>query len=112
MSVTNISVDYVKDLCARIEQGEKPQKNDTLSPKEFIRQVLPHVKIFLAQGYSYKEIAAFLGHISSGDLKKAVAKEAPAPEAKKAAKTGQAEKATSLIPCKKYKGRKAPQPGA
>jgi hypothetical protein len=74
MSTKSISVDYVTALCARIEQGETPQKNNDLSPKEFIRQMLPHVKKFLEQGYTYKEIAEFLGHISSGDLKKAVTK--------------------------------------
>jgi hypothetical protein len=112
MSIRNISIDYVQDLCARIEQGETPRKNDALSPKEFIRQVLPHVKNFLAQGYSYKEIAAFLGHVSHEDLKKAVAKEAPARIAKKVAKPGQTDKTTAPAPGQKRKSRQTPQPGA
>lgn len=130
MSAKNIPVDYVEDLCARIGRGETPRKINELSPKEFIRQMLPHVKIFLAQGYTYKEIAEFLGHISSGDLKKTLAKVDPAPATgknlKKALakadpatatgkklKDGQAEKTVpARIPCKKCKGSKAPQPGA
>jgi len=100
----NISVDYVKELCARIEQGETPRKNDALSPGEFIRQLLPHVKKFLAQGYTYKEIADFFGHISSGDLKKAMAKEILGPAVKKASKAGQADKAAARISGKKPKG--------
>ena len=38
--------------------------------------MLPHVKRFLAEGYTYKEIAKFLGHVSVTDLKKAIAKDA------------------------------------
>ncbi|MDR2695374.1 MAG: hypothetical protein LBC79_03225 [Deltaproteobacteria bacterium] len=113
MNAKNISVDHVKDLCARIEQGATPRKNEALSPREFIRQMLPHVKKFLAQGYTYKEIAEFLGYISSGDLKKAVAKEDPALAVKKAPKAEQTEKvAVGWAPCKKPKERKAPQPCA
>jgi hypothetical protein len=113
MSAKNITVDYVTELHARIKRGETPQKIDKLSPKEFIRQMLPHVKSFLTQGYTYKEIADFFGHISSGDLKKAVAKENPAPTEKKQSKAGQTAKTVSArIPCKNCKGRKAPQPGA
>jgi hypothetical protein len=108
MKAKNITVDYVADLCARIERGEKPRKINNLSFEEFIRRMLPHVKNFLAQGYTYKEIAEFFGHISSGDLKKAVAKEGPAPAAGKKLKTGQEKKTVpARTPSKKEKGSKA-----
>jgi len=113
MSAKNIPVDYVTDLCARIGQGERPRKINELSPKEFIRQMLPHVKIFLTQGYTYKEIAEFLGHISSSDLKKALAKEDSAQATGKKLKTGQAKKKLPpSSPGKKSKKSEAPQPGA
>ena len=79
----NITLEYVAGLYARMERGETPRKNTDIAPRDFIRQMLPHVKNFLAQGYTYKEIAEFLGHVSAGDLKKAVAKENPAPAGKK-----------------------------
>jgi len=112
MSAKNIPIDYVTDLCVRIGQGERPQKINELSSKEFIRQMLPHVKIFLAQGYTYKEIANFFGHISSGDLKKALAKEDPTQATRKKLKAVQAEKtAPAQFPGKKSKKCEAPQPG-
>jgi hypothetical protein len=79
----NIPLEYVAGLYARMERGETPRKNTDIAPRDFIRQMLPHVKNFLAQGYTYKEIAEFLGHVSAGDLKKAVAKENPAPASRK-----------------------------
>ena len=75
MAAKPITAEYVADLCHRIEQGETPQKNTDISRKEFLRQMLPHVENFLAQGYTYKEISTFLGQVSVTDLKKAVAKE-------------------------------------
>ena len=75
MSAKPITADYVADLSRRIEQGETPQKNTDISCREFLIQMLPHVKIFLEQGYTYKEISKFLGQVSVTDLKKAVAKE-------------------------------------
>lgn len=113
MSAQKIAADYVTDLHARIEQGEKPRKINELSSKEFIRQMLPHVQKFLAQGYTYKEIAVFLGHISAGDLKKAVAKEDPTPAMGNKSKAGLTANAlTTRIPCKQCKGRKTLQPSA
>jgi hypothetical protein len=82
-----ITAEYVADLCRRIGEGETPKKE--ISLKEFIRQMLPHVKEFLARGYEYKEIAEFLGHVSAADLKKAVAKDAAETRPKK----GEKEKA-------------------
>jgi len=111
MKAKNIPVDYVADLCTRIEQGETPRKSNALAPKEFLRQMLPHAKVFLAQGYTYKEIADFLGHISADDLKKAVAKEAPAPTKGKQMQAGPEKTAPPPIPGKKSKAGKAPQPG-
>jgi hypothetical protein len=74
MADKTITDQYVADLCRRIAEGEAPRKE--ISLKEFIRQMLPHVKDFLARNYEYKEIAEFLGHVSAADLKKAVAKDA------------------------------------
>jgi hypothetical protein len=73
MAAKNITAEHIADLCRRIEQGETPKRNTAISSKEFVRRMLPHVKNFLAQGYAYKEIAEFLGHVSVADLKKAVA---------------------------------------
>jgi hypothetical protein len=70
-----VTAEHVADICRRIAQGETPKRNMELSLKEFTRQMLPHVKDFLAQGYTYKEIAEFLGHVSVADLKKAVARD-------------------------------------
>jgi hypothetical protein len=112
MSAKNITVEYVEDLCARIEQGEMPRKINALARKEFVRQMLPHVKIFLEQGYTYKEIADFLGHISASDLKKAVAKDAPVPTQRKQPKAVPEKTVPALIAGTKSKGRKGPQPGA
>ena len=71
---TTITAEYTVDILNRIAQGETPQKETAISPKEFIGQVLPHAKIFLAQGYEYKEVAKFIGHVSASDLRKAVKK--------------------------------------
>jgi len=112
MSAKKITVDYVTDLHARIDRGETPRKVNDLSPKEFIQQMLPHVKNFLTQGYTYREIAEFLGHISSSDLKKAVAK-SPALAAEKKSKAEQTGKSVrASIPSKKSNRRNEPQPGA
>lgn len=112
MSAKTISEDYVADLCARIEKGENPRKIKELSPKKFIRQMLPHVKKFLEQGYTYKEIAEFLGYISSGNLKKAVAKEDSRQAAQKKTKTVQAKETPAPSNTPKRKERKATQPKA
>ena len=113
MSAKKITADYVADLHARIERGETPRKIDELSSKEFIRQMLPHVKNFLVQGYTYKEIAEFFGHVSSGDLKKIVVKENFVLAEEKKMVAVQVEKTGhSRIPCKKSKRRKAPELGA
>ena len=112
MSAKNITVEYAEELRARIEQGEMPRKINALSRKEFVRQMLPHVKLFLGQGYTYKEIANLLGYISGGDLKKAVAKDSPAPAKGKPPKTEPEKTLPTLIPDTRSKGRKKPQPGA
>jgi len=104
MRAKNITVEYVADLHARIERGESPKKINELSPKEFIREMLPHVKKFLAQGYTHKEIALFLGYISSGDLKKAVAKESLASATATTPKAKQVEK-TTVAPVSLKKGK-------
>ena len=75
MSSKNITQEYVNDLCQRIEQGEAPKKSTDVSAKEFVTIMLPHVKNFLAKGFSYEEISAFIGHVSPEKLKKALAKE-------------------------------------
>lgn len=136
MSSKTIPAEHIADVRARIERGEKPRKMDEnqVSPKEFIQQMLPHVKTFLVQGYTYREIAEFLGQVSVGDLKKALEKDAPVFEKKKEGKekndkkdkkAGREARATvttseqapqapasqaARIPCKGCKGRKAPQP--
>jgi|GEM_PF-3153244 len=69
-----ITAEYVAAILNRIAQGETPQKDTSISPKEFTEQMLPHVKAFLVQGYAFKEIAEFIGHVSASDLKKAVKK--------------------------------------
>ena len=76
MAAKPITAEYAAELCQRIEQGGVPEKSTEISFKEFISQVLPYVKKFLAEGYTYKEIAKFLGHVSATDLKKALAKDA------------------------------------
>ena len=96
MSSKNITQEYVDDLCKRIEQGEVPPKNTALSTKEFVATMLPHVKNFLAKGFSYEEISAFIGHVSPEKLKKALAKELTVQpkkvgEPRSDAKTGKAE---------------------
>ena len=114
---------YIVELCDKIKNGEKPGKEDDafVSRKMFIREMMPHVKAFLAEGYSYKEIAVFLDHVSGDDLKKAVADDAEntkpvenvntlIDETKKttkfnaAPKTG--EKEDIRVPCKGCSGRK------
>jgi hypothetical protein len=86
MAAKVITAEYVADLCRRIGEGETPKKNTEISAKEFIGQMMPHVKSFLARGYTYKEIVGFLGHVSVTDLKKAVAREAAATPPKKTEK--------------------------
>ncbi|MDR1489582.1 MAG: hypothetical protein LBS65_03720 [Desulfovibrio sp.] len=86
MAAKVITAEYVAEITGRIEQGEKPRKNTEISAKEFIRQMLPHVKNFLAQGFSYKEIAGFLGHVSVADLKKAIVKDTVEAQEEKAIK--------------------------
>ncbi len=70
-----ITKNYLKELCEKIKRGERPCKEDEdfISRKVFIREMMPHIKSFLSEGYSYKEIAVFLEHVSGDDLKKAVA---------------------------------------
>jgi hypothetical protein len=86
MAAKVITAEYLAEITGRIEQGEKPRKNTEISAKEFTRQMLPHVKNFLAQGFSYKEIAGFLGHVSAADLKKAIGKDTSEEPEEKAAK--------------------------
>ena len=138
MSSKTITAEHVAEVRARIERGEKPRKIDDnqVSPKEFIRQMLPHVKTFLVQGYTCEEIAEFLGQVSVRDLKKALEKDAPVFTKKKddtekkdkkdkkagrearamaalSEQTAQAPTAPATrIPCKGCKGRKAPQSDA
>lgn len=133
MTAKMISTEYLNELNLRIEQGERPKKTgeDAMTPKEFIQRMLPHIKTFLVQGYTHKEIAKFLGHVSSEDLKKALEKDAAAlkkvskkdaiasekgekaSKNKKADEPGETAKPTTArIPCKSCKGRKAPQVGA
>ena len=69
-----ITPEYLAGLLSKIAQGERPQKVSSISQKAFLEQMLPHVKAFLAQDYTYKAIAEFIGHISISDLKKAVKK--------------------------------------
>ena len=110
MSDKRITAYYVTDLHARIAQGETPIKLNELSRKEFILQMLPHVKSFLTRGYTHKEIAEFIGHVSSGDLKKALAKETPSPAVKKTPKAeGTKKTLIGQTPGKKGKGG-SPQP--
>ncbi len=119
---------YIVELCDKIKNGEKPGKEDDafVSRKMFIREMMPHVKAFLAEGYSYKEIAVFLDHVSGDDLKKAVADDAEntslqevvidtpkAGAAKKVAVAQMADKKQKVekeaelrIPCKGCDGRK------
>ncbi|MDR2818973.1 MAG: hypothetical protein LBB60_00340 [Desulfovibrio sp.] len=110
MTAKIITAEYVADLCRRIEEGELPKKNTEISAKEFVRQMVPHVKIFLAKGYTYKEIAVFFGHVSVTDLKKAVAKEAAATPPEKSEKE-YPEKAVSAKPSGKGKQAKKARPG-
>ena len=138
MADKTITAEHVAEVRARIERGEKPRKIDEnqLSPKEFIQQMLPHVKTFLVQGYTHEEIAEFLGQLSVHDLKKALEKDAPVftkkkedkekkeKKDKKADREARAMEAISeqaaqtlavpaaRIPCKGCKGRKAPQSNA
>ena len=86
MSAKAISAEYIAGICARIENGETPRKIPEVSLDDFIRQMLPHVRSFLEQGYSHKEIAEFLGYVSAGALRKAVEKDAPRPTEKKTKK--------------------------
>ena len=88
MGAKIITAEHVANTLKKIEQGEMPKRNTKISQKEFAAQMLPHVKRFLAQGYTYKEVADFLGHITASDLKKAVEKGhcAEAKEHKKASK--------------------------
>lgn len=78
MSAKMITTEYANELSLRIEQGERPRKTgeDAIAPKDFVQRMLPHIKAFLIQGYTHKEIAKFLGHVSGEDLKKAVEKDA------------------------------------
>jgi hypothetical protein len=97
MTARPISAEDLAEVCARIERGEKPEKTNEISSKDFIGRMLPHVKAFLEQGYTYREIAEFLGHVSAGALRKAVAKDAGRAEKKtkqegKAARADQPEK--------------------
>jgi len=92
MGAKIITAEHVANTLKKIEQGEMPKRNTKISQKEFAAQMLPHVKRFLAQGYTYKEIADFLGHITASDLKKAVEKDHPSEEKenKKASKKAKA----------------------
>ena len=123
-----ITKNYVTELCEKIKRGERPGKEDEdfISRKMFIREMMPHIKSFLSEGYSYKEIAVFLEHVSGDYLKKAVAEDAentnfqevvtdtPKVDAAKkvavpqtADKSQKAEKAAEVrIPCKGCAGRK------
>ena len=103
MSSKSIAADYVADLLHRIGQGEMPQKNAEISLKEFLKQILPHVKQFLAQGYTYKEIAKFLGQVSVTDLKKAVAKDNTESEIEKKASIRKSPAKKSATDLKKGK---------
>ncbi len=75
MAAKSVTTEYVDELIGRIKRGETLKKNTEISSKEFIKRMLPHVKSFVAEGFEYKEIAEFLGHVSAADLKKAVLKE-------------------------------------
>ncbi|MDR3177091.1 MAG: hypothetical protein LBU06_11245 [Desulfovibrio sp.] len=86
MAAKVITAEHVAEITGRIGQGEKPRKNTEISAKEFVMQMLPHVKNFLEQGFSYKEIAGFLGHVSASDLKKAIVKDTCEAQEKKATK--------------------------
>lgn len=107
MAAKVITVEYVAELCRRIEQGETPKRNTEVSPKEFVRQMLPHVKRFLAMGYTYKEIAEFFGRASVADLKKAVARETPETPPKKAEKVEVKKEAPARPSRKTGQGKKA-----
>jgi len=85
MGTKIITAEHVANTLKRIEQGETPRKDTKISSKEFAMRMLPHVKRFLAQGYTYKEIAEFLGHIATSDVKKVVEKTL-SPEEKKGKK--------------------------
>lgn len=100
MAAKSITREYVDELVSRIGQGETPKKNTEISAKEFVRQMLPHVKNFVAQGYAYKEIADFIGHVSAADLKKAVAKDTSESQEKKGKKAEEQEKPGKAVPPK------------
>jgi len=100
-----ITPEYLTELLSRIAKGERPQKIVTISQKAFVEQMLPHVKDFLAQDYTYKAIAEFIGHVSVAELRKVVKKSlAEDKEREKAAKK-EAEKNM-----KKQKKTAAPAP--
>ncbi|MDR1945783.1 MAG: hypothetical protein LBQ51_01255 [Desulfovibrio sp.] len=73
-----VTREYIEELRAGIAQGNKPARagEGPVSKKEFIRLMLPDVRNFLKEGYACKEIAAFLGHVTADDLKKAVERDA------------------------------------
>ena len=75
MTAKLISNEYVTELMERMRQGETPKKITGLKPAEFIKLMLPQVKIFLAQSFTHEEIAEFIGHVTESDLKKALDKE-------------------------------------
>jgi DNA-binding transcriptional MerR regulator len=131
MTAKMISKEYLTELNLRIEQGERPKKTgeDAITSKDFLQRMLPHIKTFLAQGYTHKEIAKFMGHVSAEDVKKVLEKDADAlkkimlrkdaaasrkeektSKNKEADEPGEAAKAAAApIPSKNCKGRKASQ---
>jgi len=86
MSKPAITQEYVEHLRANIAKGRKPKKTPIiLSRKAFIKEMLPEISSFLAEGYDYKNIAEFLGPVTPEEVRKVV--ESCAKEEKKKTKT-------------------------